>query len=529
VPERSFATEIWTADAWFQELSWDLRYLYIYLKTNAHCNQAGLYHITLATLAFETTLPKENLPTLLKSLSPRVEWYPEINVVWVKDFLREQSKSSKFTIAAIKALDAYQLPDEIRNDFEAYNEELLHGVTPSDHISPTKRECVIIRDNFQCQYCGREITSAADYEVDHIIPVARGGKENYLNLVTACYACNRKKLDKTPQEAGLPMPSAKSFHGAQATYILRTKPTIREKWLRLFPDRFKVVESMLINIDQRCPMLVSDTHARAVSNANANASADTGSGGKDSLFSGDLFSLEELQLVLSELPAGIDKLAQHEAIKQRLADFGKSKGYVSRSEYNVRGSRIDLCWLTQQGEIVAGFEIDYRTPRVNSLEKLRRIGCKYAYILLRKGGLRFLPVEQEIPCSRAEAEETLCGGDSEEVIRRKFAGGPELSADDLAIISVWCSVKGFKMSPADASALVARLRTEFLGLDLLAESKTWAARKLTEPLQPTSRPSQQIWNWMRLAVKFSEERREREQGKGQRVKGHPREAYRGKW
>ena len=119
-------------------------------------------------------------------------------------------------------------------------------------------------------------------------------------------------------------------------------------------------------------------------------------------------------------------------------------------------------------------------------------------------------MSKEIPRSRLEAEETLCEGDRE-------------------VISVWCSVKGFNMSLADASALVATLRTEFSDVDILAESKAWAARKLSEPLQQGSRPSQQIWNWMRLARKYAQERRDRGQGKGQRVKVHSREDFRRKW
>ena len=51
---------------------------------------------------------------------------------------------------------------------------------------------VFKRDKFTCQYCGR---SAPDVvlEVDHIKPVAKGGKNELLNLVTSCMDCNRGK------------------------------------------------------------------------------------------------------------------------------------------------------------------------------------------------------------------------------------------------------------------------------------------------------------------------------------------------
>ena len=104
MPERGFATETWDSDEWFQELSRDQRYLFIYLWTNNHCKQAGLYHITLTTIAFEAKFSKEELPDLLNSLSPKVIWYSAENLIWVKNFIKRQSKSSKFLAAVAKSL-----------------------------------------------------------------------------------------------------------------------------------------------------------------------------------------------------------------------------------------------------------------------------------------------------------------------------------------------------------------------------------------------------------------------------------------
>lgn len=59
-------------------------------------------------------------------------------------------------------------------------------------ISKSLRFEVFKRDAFTCQYCGR---SAPDVilEVDHIVPVAEGGKNELINLVTSCRECNRGK------------------------------------------------------------------------------------------------------------------------------------------------------------------------------------------------------------------------------------------------------------------------------------------------------------------------------------------------
>ena len=51
---------------------------------------------------------------------------------------------------------------------------------------------VFKRDSFKCQYCGRSAPGVT-LEVDHIVPVAEGGKDEILNLITSCRDCNRGK------------------------------------------------------------------------------------------------------------------------------------------------------------------------------------------------------------------------------------------------------------------------------------------------------------------------------------------------
>ena len=63
------------------------------------------------------------------------------------------------------------------------------------NLSKSVRFEVFKRDSFKCQYCGK---SAPDVvlEVDHIIPVSKGGDNDISNLITACFDCNRGKRDK---------------------------------------------------------------------------------------------------------------------------------------------------------------------------------------------------------------------------------------------------------------------------------------------------------------------------------------------
>lgn len=59
---------------------------------------------------------------------------------------------------------------------------------------------VLKRDNFTCRYCGAKAPETV-LNVDHVIPRAKGGKDDPLNLVTACFDCNHGKFTKGLGEA----------------------------------------------------------------------------------------------------------------------------------------------------------------------------------------------------------------------------------------------------------------------------------------------------------------------------------------
>ena len=61
---------------------------------------------------------------------------------------------------------------------------------------------IYARDHYRCQYCGG-CHSAHELTYDHVIPVSRGGDKDWENIVTCCIPCNRKKANRTPDEAGL--------------------------------------------------------------------------------------------------------------------------------------------------------------------------------------------------------------------------------------------------------------------------------------------------------------------------------------
>ena len=73
-------------------------------------------------------------------------------------------------------------------------------------ISKGLRFDIFRRDSFACQYCGRTPPEVV-LEIDHIHPVAEGGDNDAMNLVTACLDCNRGKRAKVLTEY-MPRPDA---------------------------------------------------------------------------------------------------------------------------------------------------------------------------------------------------------------------------------------------------------------------------------------------------------------------------------
>ena len=65
------------------------------------------------------------------------------------------------------------------------------------------RGSIKARDNHACCYCAVSLAAEPHLllEVDHIVPVSRGGLSIPENLQTLCWRCNRSKSNKTPDTA----------------------------------------------------------------------------------------------------------------------------------------------------------------------------------------------------------------------------------------------------------------------------------------------------------------------------------------
>lgn len=63
-------------------------------------------------------------------------------------------------------------------------------------LTPSLRFEILKRDGYRCCLCGRSAADGAELEVDHKVPISKGGKTEPANLWTLCWDCNRGKSDK---------------------------------------------------------------------------------------------------------------------------------------------------------------------------------------------------------------------------------------------------------------------------------------------------------------------------------------------
>ena len=91
-------------------------------------------------------------------------------------------------------------------------------------LSKSIRFEVLKRDNHTCRYCGARAPHVV-LHIDHIEPVARGGKNDMENLATACSACNVGK-------GARPLADRSAFTGQLALPLPTRVQTRPRRWRR---------------------------------------------------------------------------------------------------------------------------------------------------------------------------------------------------------------------------------------------------------------------------------------------------------
>ena len=69
-----------------------------------------------------------------------------------------------------------------------------------------RKKVLFNRDGWKCQYCTEKLLWNTA-TIDHVFPSSRGGGTTWQNCIAACKPCNKKKANKTPEEAGMKLMS----------------------------------------------------------------------------------------------------------------------------------------------------------------------------------------------------------------------------------------------------------------------------------------------------------------------------------
>lgn len=71
-----------------------------------------------------------------------------------------------------------------------------HSKNQRKLMTPSLRKQIMERDGYRCQMCGKFMPDQVGLHIDHIVPVAKGGKTVPSNLQVLCSRCNGSKGKK---------------------------------------------------------------------------------------------------------------------------------------------------------------------------------------------------------------------------------------------------------------------------------------------------------------------------------------------
>ena len=94
------------------------------------------------------------------------------------------------------------------------------------------------RDGYSCQYCGRHRSELKGREFltrDHVVPVSRGGANDWGNVVAACSPCNNRKGNRLPREVGLKLLTVPSEpNHVELVWAVRRITPVQAKYISMF-------------------------------------------------------------------------------------------------------------------------------------------------------------------------------------------------------------------------------------------------------------------------------------------------------
>lgn len=139
--------------------------------------------------------PKRYREGIRKWREKNTEHYRETNRRWYAEHGKEKQEIER------RRRYAKEHPEKAR---EYAQRRKSRKAKLESTLTQSEWEQILADYGYACAYCGRawhEIDGKLEQE--HVIPVTQNGGYTATNIVPACGTCNRKKFNKTPEQAGM--------------------------------------------------------------------------------------------------------------------------------------------------------------------------------------------------------------------------------------------------------------------------------------------------------------------------------------
>ena len=146
------------------------------------------------------------LAELDELIASNPEWERFGDFIYPKFTMHYRSSTGKSTYATDYVFNS-QTISVLYSQIEEFLYKRSNQKIQRSLMTPELRQQILRRDNWTCQRCGNSIYKEPNLllEIDHIIPISKGGKTIPSNLQTLCWKCNRSKSDS------IQMPFVRNF------------------------------------------------------------------------------------------------------------------------------------------------------------------------------------------------------------------------------------------------------------------------------------------------------------------------------
>lgn len=138
----------------------------------------------------------------------RAEWRrqnPETDARWLREnrerrrqYERDWYQANRERIAARERARREANPQEW-HALKQLHYDKRRALKLAAYVEDVDPLVVLERDDGVCGICGGDV-DPFDFQVDHVIPLSRGGEHSYANVQVAHESCNKAKYDRLPDE-----------------------------------------------------------------------------------------------------------------------------------------------------------------------------------------------------------------------------------------------------------------------------------------------------------------------------------------